>query len=78
MSKPKFDLIEIKLSEVWHRDCQPYQGEAQCTIEIDLTEIIDPYTYHDAPATVDIIMGVERLTKLRDALSEIIKEMEAK
>ena len=70
-------INEIEIGDTWVSSFHPKMG-VQCTITIDLNEIIDQYTYVFVPSSVDITLGLENMIKLRDALSERIIEMENK
>jgi len=44
-------------------------------VEIDLSDLIDRYDYHDAPSTVEFYPSPEELRQLRDAITKALQDL---
>lgn len=57
----------------------PFKDDVGCItshLQIDLSDLIDWYDYHDAPSNVELWLGKDKLIELRDLLNLLLNELD--
>lgn len=51
-------------------------GDPQTVIlEVNVSQLIDHHTYHDAPSSVDVYLSKDDLIELRSIISKLVEKM---
>jgi len=67
--------IPFEFSDIYQTS---WSDDWNSRLDIDLTEMVDGYDYHDFPNSVDLFLGKESLIVLRDTINSILEAMDRK